>query len=415
MRNIALYPKRTRANMSPSKSSGAYETLINLRDKMTRLNGVITPEAVDRLEDELGGIFTVVKTHHYEQGQKYGHLASAIPETKYRIVIADPTWTHTVPGDPGPYSAAALLAGTSAAQREQLVATHKVTIESHASYLKVEEAGKELILYVVGDDALAPLKKQYIGFGDETVLTMIVHLRTKTAIKMTTAQKHEYRTTGYNAVWDPTTSITAYFTTLDRFQVSLEDRGIATSVEEKCMAAGSQMWASEMFTEEQMVGWENKPTIDQTWPNLQVYFTEKWLERKQYSTTTAKQSRFKEAALAAQEKEAAEAEGETQAMLFAMLQEQHDKQIASMEATNKANMDAMMERMNALVASGYNKENVIPPGATPAGGGTKRPRAKKHHCPNCKKMVIHKATDCYELETNKDKRFDGWKSAITPA
>jgi hypothetical protein len=164
--------------MSPSKLSGAYKTLINLRDKMTRLNGVITPEAVDRLEDELGGIFTIVKTHHYEQGQKYGHLASAIPETKYRIVIADPTWHHTVPGDPGPYSAAALLTRTSAAQREQLVATHKVTIESHANYLKVEEAGKELILYAVGNDALAPLKKQYIGFGDETVLTMIVHLRT---------------------------------------------------------------------------------------------------------------------------------------------------------------------------------------------------------------------------------------------
>ncbi len=176
MWNIALYPKRTRDNMSPSKSSGAYKTLINLRDKMTRLNGVITPKAVNRLEDKLGCIFTIVKTHHYKQGQKYGHLASAIPETKYRIVIADPTWAHMVPGNPGPYSAAALLAGTLAAQRKQLVATHKVTIESHANYLKVEEAGKELILYAVGDDALAPLKKQYIGFGDETVLTMIVHL-----------------------------------------------------------------------------------------------------------------------------------------------------------------------------------------------------------------------------------------------
>jgi hypothetical protein len=162
--------------MSPSKSSGAYETLINLRDKMIRLNGVITPEAVDRLEDELGSIFTVVKTHHYEQGQKYGHLASAIPEAKYRIVIADLTWTHTVPGNPGAYSAAALIAGTSVAQREQLVTTHKVTIESHANYLKVEEASKELILYAVGDDALAPLKNQYIGFGDEIILTMIVHL-----------------------------------------------------------------------------------------------------------------------------------------------------------------------------------------------------------------------------------------------
>ena len=401
--------------MSPSNSSGAYETLINLRDKMTRLNGVITPAAIDCLEDELGGIFTVVKTHHYEQGQKYGHLASAIPEAKYRLVIADPTWLHTAPADPGSYSAAAMVAGTSAAQREQLVAAHKVAVESHANYLKVEEAGKELILYAVGDDALAPLRKQYIGFRDETVLTMIVHLRTKTAIKMTTAQKYEYRTNGYNAVWNPTTSITAYFTALDRFQVSLEDRGIATSVAEKCMAAGAQMWASEMFTEEQMLGWENKSTADQTWPNLQTYFTDKWLERKQYSATTAKQSQFKEAALAAQEKETAATEGETQAMLFAMLQEQHSKQIASMEATNKANMEAMMERMNALVAAGYKKGNVVPPGTTPTGDGPKRSRAKKHHCPNCKKMVIHKTKDCYELEANKDKRFDGWKSAITPA
>jgi len=273
--------------MSPFKSSGAYETLINLRDKMTRQNGVITPKAIDRLEDELGGIFTILKMHLYEQGQKYGHLASTIPEAIYRILIVNPMWTHTVPANPGAYSAAALAAGTLAAQCEQLVATHKVTIESHASYLKVEEAGKELILYAVGNDTLAPLKKQYIGFGDETILIMIVHLQTKTAIKMTTAQKHEYRTNGYNTMWDPTTSITAYFTTLDRFQVSLEDCGITTSVEEKCMAAGSQMWASEMFTEEQMLGWENKPTIDQTWPNLQVYFTKKWLERKQYSATTA--------------------------------------------------------------------------------------------------------------------------------
>jgi len=42
--------------MMTSKSNGAYDTLISLQDKLTRLNGVITPEAVDMLEDELGGI-----------------------------------------------------------------------------------------------------------------------------------------------------------------------------------------------------------------------------------------------------------------------------------------------------------------------------------------------------------------------
>jgi hypothetical protein len=53
--------------------------LISLQDKLTHLNGVITPNAVDKLKDELGGIFTVTKTHHYEQGQKYGHLPVRSP------------------------------------------------------------------------------------------------------------------------------------------------------------------------------------------------------------------------------------------------------------------------------------------------------------------------------------------------
>ncbi len=56
--------------------------------------------------------------------------------------------------------AAALAAGASAALRKQFDNTHKVVIKSHANNLKVEEAGKELIVHAVGDDALAPLKKQ---------------------------------------------------------------------------------------------------------------------------------------------------------------------------------------------------------------------------------------------------------------
>ena len=43
---------------------------------------------------------------------------------------------------------------------------------------------------------------------------------------MTTAQKYDYKTHGYNTPWDPTTSIMAYFTMLDHFQISLGDRGI---------------------------------------------------------------------------------------------------------------------------------------------------------------------------------------------
>jgi hypothetical protein len=148
------------------------------------------------------------------------------------------------------------------------VAQHKIEQKSYRDYLSVKEVGKELIMYAVGDDAVAPLKKQYIGFGDTTVLQMIDHLHLKTAIRITTAQKFEYKTNGYNTPWDPMTSITAYFTQLDHFQVLLGDRGIATSDQEKTMAVGAQMWQSEMLTEDQMVAWENRTSATQTWAEL---------------------------------------------------------------------------------------------------------------------------------------------------
>jgi hypothetical protein len=204
-----------------------------------------------------------------------------ILQENYRIVINDPMWVYTVPGNPGVYAAAALGANVSAAQCEQIVARHKEEQTSYANYLGMQEAGKELLLYGVGDDALAPLKKQYINFGDATIHSMILHRQEITAIKMTTSQKYEYKAEGYAKQWDPTTSIMAYITGLDKFRNSLADCGISTSVEEMTMAAGARMWKSEMFNEDQMVAWENKPAAQQTWQALQDFFTEKWLERCQ--------------------------------------------------------------------------------------------------------------------------------------
>ena len=241
---------------------------------------------------------------------------------------------------------------------------------------------------------------------------MILHLRTKTAIKMTTSQKYEYKDVGYKSAWDPTTSISAYFTQLEKFKNSLADRGIATSVEEMTLAAGARMWESEMFTEEQLIAWDNQPDAAKTWVALQDFFTAKWLERRQYSQATAKQSRFKDAALAAQELAAAAEEGEASAMMFALLQEQHKSQMDAMAASNQKAMEAMFERMNAIIASNgkvVDKENNPPASnnSSSSNSGTKRNRKK---CPNCGKLVFHKPTACLELEANAGKRWTGWKS-----
>jgi hypothetical protein len=99
-----------------------------------------------------------------------------IPQEKYLVVISNPAWVYVALANPGAYSAAALIAGVSAAQREQLVAQHKEAQTTYTDYIGAQETVKELLLYGVGADALAPLKKQYINFGDATIQSMILHL-----------------------------------------------------------------------------------------------------------------------------------------------------------------------------------------------------------------------------------------------
>ncbi len=106
--------------------------------------------------------------------------------------------------------------------------------------------------------------------------------------------------------------------------------------------------------------------------------------------------------------------------MFTLLQEQHQSQLEAMAAATKEAMEAMMERMNALVtAQGsrkYNpaadKENEPPPTNRGKEDNTKKgqTRRKKALCPHCKAFVYHKQEKCLELEANKEKRWPGWKS-----
>ncbi len=106
-----------------------------------------------------------------------------------------------------------------------------------------------------------------------------------------------------------------------------------------------------------------------------------------------------------------------QAMMFALLQDQHKSQLEVMAVANKVTLGAMMECMNAILGGGgrmskQNKENVPPATNANRGGGeeAKKVTRKKKLCPHCKMLVFHKPDRCYELVANKDKRWVGWKS-----
>ncbi len=237
--------------------------LVAQKDVITKITGIIMPESIDILKNGLGGAFTILKSTHFSKGQRYSFITSSIPKNKYWIVISNPAWVYAAPANPEAYAATALAAVVSATQRERIVAQHKEEQTLYTNYLSSQEAGKDLLLYGVGDNALVLLKKQYINFGNATIHSMILHLQEKMAIKMKTSQKFEYKSKGYAKQWDPTTSITAYFTSLDKFHTSLANCGISTSIEEMTMGVGARMWESEMFTKDEIVAWQNKPAVQQ--------------------------------------------------------------------------------------------------------------------------------------------------------
>jgi len=66
--------------MTSKAKNGAYEILAAQKSTVTKIAGVITPEAVDNLENEIGGIFTILKSNRFDEGQCYGYLTCVIQE-----------------------------------------------------------------------------------------------------------------------------------------------------------------------------------------------------------------------------------------------------------------------------------------------------------------------------------------------
>jgi hypothetical protein len=54
---------------SKSSKNGAYKILVTQKEATTKITGIITPESIDTLENELGGAFTILKSTHFAKGE----------------------------------------------------------------------------------------------------------------------------------------------------------------------------------------------------------------------------------------------------------------------------------------------------------------------------------------------------------
>ncbi len=80
-----------------------------------------------------------------------------------------------------------------------------------------------------------------------------------------------------------------------------------------------------------------------------------------------------------------------------------------MAAANTQAMDAMLERMNALIAGQgklADKVTAMTPNSNIRHTSNTTNRKKKE-CANCRKLIFNKPQTCYELESYASKRYPG--------
>ena len=158
-----------------------------------------------------------------------------------------------------------------------------------------------------------------------------------------------------------------------------------------------------------MIKWEKKEAADQTWANVQIYFTELYQSHTQYRKSLAKRPRFHESASNVKERENKKEESDA-TMMFAMMHEQQQEQMNAIrerheeaKKTVNAAMEEMTKNMQIMMATmpGMKKLEVENDKKNDTRTKEVKPRNKPGYvktdqkmCPNYKRVVYHKPERC---------------------
>ena len=134
--------------------------------------------------------------------------------------------------------------------RAEREATHNRLNANSLVYEGVCTGTNNLIIYAVGEAAMAHLKRRYIGFGDTTLQQMITHLRTNVCVKMNMKEKDAFKTQGYSKPWDTSKNIITYFKEIENFKEKLDSGGITTSTAEMATSAVGRIYNISYFIED---------------------------------------------------------------------------------------------------------------------------------------------------------------------
>ena len=303
-----------------------------------------------------------------------------------------------------------------------------------------------MILESVDAEYIDELKKDYVGYKDETAKSLPKHIK-DTWCKITTLKKGK-ALQKFCDPWDQVSNIATYERMLDKAQMKCDDMGVGATDEEKVQIYVQQMYACDVFTEKEMTDWEAKTDASKTWVAAKAYFGRLYQTRRSYendmkahragyestnnlsentgggsltgrtigggnsvagrtTTTTSTRTGLKappsnewEEYTESIEDSLVEAK-EYAAAITSRAETKEASLIAELAAQRKQTQLAL-DQTAELVA--LMKKHGTGDGKAPRNHRRPDDTREQHKCGNCGLMGVHKDEDCFSLEKNKDKR-----------
>ena len=271
--------------------------------RLARVMGRPTRKAVNKTRGAIAAAYAEAKTSHpsFPLGSKFGFAAAVMLPDKYRArhnTIAAAAGSDALPDDwefvhpirPSTYDAG-ILATHNDNTRRRKESIHTDLINQYEAFTLYEDLYKYKLEEAFDEAYFSTLKDELFGFAGQTVAAMLHHLD-KQCLALTGREKKE-KMDSINLEWNQDDDIETYFVKADKLEEELLlDYGITWPTSMKITQVIDQMYASNVFSEDDMMDWEDKDDDEKTWIHLQSYFKRKWTKKRRYRGDTPKDHGF---------------------------------------------------------------------------------------------------------------------------
>eukprot|EP00804_Cyclotella_cryptica_P025717 CCRYP_002918-RA/>CCRYP_002918-RA protein AED:0.61 eAED:0.36 QI:0/-1/0/1/-1/1/1/0/420 len=410
---------------SPTANKAAVRSIIAPMP-IDKIVGQPSNSTMNVLKQQLAKIAAAVKTTSW--GRRHGHLALVLNDTEYQTVTNAPT----PPRHASPYlpsSPANLANNTTLTHRTRIMADHNLECQEFWKQESVDAIIANKIVREAADAAARRrTQRHYIGYGAQTIKTILEHLRAEWCM-VTTLEKKQ-ASAAFHVQWDLTSHITKFAVNLKSNRSSAETSAHSPGCHQGPVLRGRHV-PPDMFDDKEMQAWALKPSADKTWDSAKTHFVTLYKSKEKFNAErTARTSGYDSAntfintgsigstslgTLSPNDHQtileytnSLETSLEHTQEHAAALTTTHDHRLKQLETQQQELLSQTTKFMALLTA----QQSIPTPGTTTGGQqrtarrNTRSTTAKSpRYCNLCKKSnVYHEDGACFALKKNRDKR-----------